>query len=116
MTKRTQTRNPGRKRYSEEYRVGVLALSEKLGVTGAARELGLRESRLYDWRARGRLALKQSGTERSQTAEIVCLKRPLACDTLQAPDPVNEFQLIPCSAQVLSLRMPNDLSDVSWKS
>lgn len=97
-------------------RGGVLALPEKLGVPSAARELSLRESQVYEWRAKARLALNQSETERSQAADIACLMRPLACDTLQAPDPVHESLLIPCSARVLSLRIPDGLSNVSWKS
>ncbi len=78
MTRRTQTRKSGRKRYPQEYKAEALALSEKIGISAAARELGLHESQLYDWRAKARMARDQSETERSQAAEIARLKRQLA--------------------------------------
>ena len=67
-----------RKRYSQEFKQEALTLAEKLGVSAAARELGLHESQLYNWRLKARTARNQSETERDQAVEIARLKRQLA--------------------------------------
>ncbi len=39
---------PLRKRFPPEYNVEALALAEKVGVAGAAKQLGLHETQLYN--------------------------------------------------------------------
>lgn len=76
MTRRKQEKR-ARNTYSQAYKAEALSLAEKLGVAGAAKELGLNESQLYGWRAKARAQRDQGEVERSQAAEIVRLKRQL---------------------------------------
>ncbi|MCK4503141.1 MAG: transposase, partial [Desulfuromonadales bacterium] len=59
---KTQNKQP-RKRYSPEYKVEALSLAEKVGVAEAAKQLGLHETQLYNWRGKARLRQTQSDTE-----------------------------------------------------
>jgi len=67
-----------RKRYSPEYKVEALALAEKVGVAETARQLGLHETQLYNWRGKARLRQAQSNTEQQLATENTRLKRQLA--------------------------------------
>ncbi len=67
-----------RKRYSPEYKSEALALAERIGVSAAARELGLHDSQLYAWRTKARLERDRSAVERELAAENVRLKRQLS--------------------------------------
>ena len=78
MTRRSQTKERGRRRYSKEFKDEALALAERLGVAAAAKELGLHESQLYGWRVKARTERNQNETERNQAAEIARLKRKIA--------------------------------------
>ena len=69
-----QTRN----RYSDEYKSEALALSARMGVTSAAKQLGLHESQLYAWRGKARRDETQGEPERQLGVENVRLKRQLA--------------------------------------
>lgn len=74
MTKESQSR----KRHGEEFKAEALRVAGKIGVTKAARELGLHGSQIYQWRA---AAEKKAGTsERESTlaTENAKLKRELA--------------------------------------
>ena len=42
------------KRYSARFKSEALALAERVGVSGAAKQLGLQESRLSAWRKKAR--------------------------------------------------------------
>ena len=53
-------------------------MADKLGIPQAAKELGLHNSQLYDWRAKARVKQNQSDLEQSQAAEIARLKRKVA--------------------------------------
>ena len=75
MTRRIQAKKTIRKRYSKEFKDEALALTERLGVPAAAKELGLHESQLYGWRVKSRAEQDQSETERNQATEIARLKR-----------------------------------------
>jgi transposase len=78
MTRRSQAKKTVRKRYSKEFKDEALALTEKLGVPAAAKELGLHESQLYGWRVKSRAERDRSETERNQATEIARLKRKVA--------------------------------------
>ncbi|MDY0390471.1 MAG: IS3 family transposase [Desulfobulbus oligotrophicus] len=67
-----------RQRYSQQYKTEALALAEKVGVSAAARQLGLHESQLYSWRSKARLAADRSGVEERLLVENARLKRQLA--------------------------------------
>jgi transposase len=79
MTRRIQAKKTTtRKQYSKEFKDEALTLAERLGVSTAARELGLHGSQLYGWRVKSRAERDQSETERNQAAEIARLKRQVA--------------------------------------
>lgn len=78
MKKQKTQSKPSRKRYSPEYKVEALALAEKVGVAETAKQLGLHETQLYNWRVKARLLQTQSDTEQQLATENVRLKRQLA--------------------------------------
>ena len=67
-----------RKRYSAEFKSGVLGLADQVGVAGAAKQLGLHESQLYAWRKKARYEASRSETEKSLAIENAKLKRQVA--------------------------------------
>ncbi len=52
MTRPASTSKTPRKQYMPEFRDEALKLAERIGVVAAARELGLYESQLYNWRSK----------------------------------------------------------------
>ena len=64
--------------HSPEFKAEALKLAEKISVPSAAKELGLKESQLYTWRAAA--SRKKSVSERESTlaTENAQLKRKLA--------------------------------------
>jgi transposase len=78
MTNQTGMKKATRRQYTEEYRAEALALAERLGVSKAAKELGLHASQLYGWRTKARATQGRSEVEQQQAAEIARLKRQLA--------------------------------------
>lgn len=60
-----------------EFRAEALALTAKIDVPEAAKELGLHDSHLHGWRSKARAKRNQSDREQSQAAEIARLKRQL---------------------------------------
>jgi len=72
--------NPGtsRKRHSQQYKAEALALAERVGVSTAAKQLGIHESQLYSWRAKSRLNQERSVVEERLSVENARLKRQLA--------------------------------------
>ena len=77
MTTKTQS-GKSRQRYSQQYKSEALALAEQLGVAAAARQLGLHENQLYNWRRRARLLQDKSAAEERLLVENARLKRQLA--------------------------------------
>ena len=77
MTTKTKS-GKSRQRYSQQYKDESLALAEKLGVAAAARQLGLHESQLYNWRSKARLSQDKSAVEERLLVENARLKRQLA--------------------------------------
>ena len=75
---RQSSKTKTRKQYSQEFKQEALALAQQLGVTAAARELGLHESQLYNWRLKARSEQNQSDEQRQLAAENARLKRQLA--------------------------------------
>ncbi|WP_369600085.1 IS3 family transposase [Hahella sp. SMD15-11] len=67
-----------RKRYSEDFKKEALALADSVGISAAAKDLGLHESQLYNWRSKARQAQGQSEAEQQLAAENARLKRQLA--------------------------------------
>ena len=67
-----------RKRYSQQYKVEALALAERVGVSEAARQLGLHDTQLYSWRGKARMRQQRSEVEEKLALENARLKRQLA--------------------------------------
>lgn len=74
MTKKAQPR----KRHNDEYKAEALRLAEKIGVTKAAKELGLHGSQIYQWRASAEKKASTSERETTLATENARLKRELA--------------------------------------
>jgi len=81
MTGQLSNKKPSRRRYSPEFKTEALGLAEQVGVSGAAKQLGLHESQLYAWRKKARYEAGRSETEKELAAENVRLKRQLAQQT-----------------------------------
>ena len=67
-----------RKMYTPEFKQEALTLANKVGVAKAAKELGIYESQLYNWRSKGQKTANSSEREASLAAENAKLKRQLA--------------------------------------
>jgi transposase len=78
MRKQAKQMTQTRKHYSPEYRKEALALVDKIGVAAAAKQLGLHDSQLYNWRSKSRNAIGKGEQEQQQALEIAKLKRQLA--------------------------------------
>ena len=77
MTTKTQS-GKNRQRYSQQYKSEALALAEQLGVAAAAKQLGINENQLYNWRRMARLLQDRSAEEERLLVENTRLKRQLA--------------------------------------
>jgi transposase len=66
-----------RTHYSDAYREEALSLADRVGVTAAARELGL-QSQLYQWRAKVQQKKSSSEREQSLADENARMNRQLA--------------------------------------
>ncbi|HBE4971137.1 TPA: IS3 family transposase [Escherichia coli] len=78
MTKTVSTSKKPRKQHSPEFRSEALKLAERIGVTAAARELSLYESKRYNWRSKQQNQQTSSERELEMSTEIARLKRQLA--------------------------------------
>lgn len=78
MARQAASMKKTRTRYSQDYKAEALALADRIGISAAARELGLQPSQLYQWRAKAQQ--RQSASEREQALadENARLKRQLA--------------------------------------
>ena len=74
---KSQKKSP-RRRFSVEFKAEALGSAEQVGVTGAAKQLGLHESQLYAWRKKARYEASRSETEKELAIENARLKRQLA--------------------------------------
>ncbi|BEQ14778.1 transposase [Desulfoferula mesophila] len=54
MTDEKSRRQVSRRRYSDEFKTEALGLAEQVGVSSAAKQLGLHESQLYAWGKKAR--------------------------------------------------------------
>ena len=70
--------NKPRKAHTTEFKQEAVQLAAKIGVAAAARDLGVYESQIYDWR--NKLLQKKSSSQREAdlAAEVAKLKRQLA--------------------------------------
>jgi transposase len=78
MTRQSGKKTTSRRQHSPEFRKEALALAEKIGISKAAKELGLHDSQLYGWRSKARVKQNQSDLEQTLAAENARLKRKLA--------------------------------------
>jgi len=81
MTRQRKPQKPAkstRKRYSEEYKSEALALAEQVGMAPAARQLGVHESQLYNWRNKACHKASQTEEDQRLAAENARLKRQLS--------------------------------------
>ena len=60
MTDQKSRRQVSRRRYSDEFETEALGLAEQVGVSSAAKQLGLYESQLYAWRKKARYEASRS--------------------------------------------------------
>ncbi len=78
MARKTKQVKQDRKQYTDEYRAEALKLADRIGVSAAARELGLYGSQIYGWRSKARQDASESDSHKLLLAENAKLKRQLA--------------------------------------
>lgn len=76
--KKTVAQPTIRRRHSQQFKDEALALAERVGVSVAARQLGLNENMLYTWRSKKQAKQEQGAVEQSLAVENARLKRQLA--------------------------------------
>lgn len=67
-----------RKIHTEEFKQEAVKLADKIGVTAAAKQLGIYGSQIYGWRSRVQKQATTSQREAELAAEVAKLKRQLA--------------------------------------
>ncbi|WIX33916.1 IS3 family transposase [Salinicola sp. JS01] len=78
MARQAASMKKTRTRYSQDYKAEALALADRVGISAAARELGLQSSQLYQWRAKAQQQQSASAREQALADENARLKRQLA--------------------------------------
>lgn len=78
MARNTKQVKQPRNQYSDEFRAEALKLAERIGVSAAARELGIHGSQIYGWRGKVRQDESESESHKRLLAENAKLKRQLA--------------------------------------
>lgn len=73
-----QQKKAPRRRYPGEFKTEALGLADQVGVSGAAKQLGLHESQLYAWRKKSRYEASRSDSEKKLAIENAGLRRQLA--------------------------------------
>ncbi len=73
MTSKTK-----RKSYTAEFKADALKLAHLKGVSAAAKDLGIYESQIYNWRASSEKKANTSQREAELATEVARLKRQLA--------------------------------------
>lgn len=87
MTKTVKKTKTTRAKHNTAFRTEALALADRVGVAQAAKQLGVHESQIYNWRMKSKLKENTSEREQALTAEVARLKRQLA-------DQAEEMQII----------------------
>jgi transposase len=64
--------------HTTEFKQEAVQLAVKIGVAAAARDLGVYESQIYDWRNKFQQKKSSSQREAELAAEVAKLKRQLA--------------------------------------
>jgi len=78
MTTRKKTKKSERIPRSDEYKKEAVKLAETVGVTAAARQLGIHTTQIYSWRGKLRVKETRSEAEMRLMDENARLKRELA--------------------------------------
>lgn len=72
------TKKEPRKTYNAEFKTEALKLANRIGVAAAAKELGVYDSQIYNWRPAQQKKASTSQREAELQAEVARLKRQLA--------------------------------------
>ncbi len=72
------TKKEPRKTYNAEFKTEALKLANRIGVAAAAKELGVYDSQIYNWRTAQQKKATTSQREAELQAEVARLKRQLA--------------------------------------
>lgn len=72
------TNKKNRKLHTTEFKQEAVQLANKIGVSAAAKELGLYGSQIYAWRSKVQKQATTSQREAALAAEVAKLKRQLA--------------------------------------
>ena len=67
-----------RPRRSEAFKTEALGLAERVGVAKAAKDLGVYESQIYQWRAKAQMQASRSEREDRLATENARLKKEVA--------------------------------------
>ena len=78
MARQTASMKKTHTRYSQDYKAETQALAGRIGISAAARELGLKLSQLYQWRTKAQQQQSASAREQALADENARLKRQLA--------------------------------------
>nr|WP_086014502.1 IS3 family transposase [Thiothrix nivea] len=87
-------------RHSASYKAEALKLAERLGVPEAARQLGLREPQLYQWRSQQQHQQTVSQREQELSTENARLRRELAVAQEEVSIPKKSQRVLCETAQV----------------
>lgn len=74
----SKKKSTARPRRSEAFKNEVLAMAEQVGVAKAAKELGVYESQIYQWRSKAAAQADRSARESELMTENARQKRELA--------------------------------------
>lgn len=77
MARQAASMKKTRTRYSQDYKAEALALADRVGISAAARELGLQPSQLYQWRTKAQQQQSAAAREQALADENARLKRQL---------------------------------------
>ena len=66
--KTRKSAKPQRRWYNNEYRAEALKLTDSVGVTAAASQLGIQTSQIYTWRTKVRVSQSQPAAEKTLLA------------------------------------------------
>lgn len=78
MSQSKKSSSKARPRRSEEFKAEVLKLAKEVGVAQAAKELGVYDSQIYQWRSKAAAAADRSERENKLLIETAKQKRELA--------------------------------------
>ena len=81
MARSKKQSKQSRARHSEEFKTEALALCEKVGVSEAAKQLGIHPSQIYNWKGKAKHNQTVSQRERDLATEVAKLKRQLVEQT-----------------------------------